>query len=143
MFILCRGKRDGLSKEGSGRVAIYKMTGLIKSYTLEGNYNTGNYVNMLPPRGKEVANKKALLSVPKYTPLIFEDVGRAMGPSILDLINANPASRLSNSEFHSLQGLRNALRNEIERRGTAMPHKVNMIFYSCESFLAVLRRRVI
>lgn len=45
-FSFCRGKRDGLSKEGSGRVAIYKTIGLIKSYTLEGNYNTGKYVNI-------------------------------------------------------------------------------------------------
>lgn len=127
-LMIFRGKRDGLSKEGSGRVSIYKMTGLIKSYTLEGNYNTGKYVNMLPPRGKEVYNKKALLSAPKYTPLVFEDVGRAIGPSILDLINANPASRLPNSEFHSLQGLRNALRSDIDRRGAPnmVPPKVRV-----------------
>lgn len=97
-------------------MAIYKMTGLIKSYTLEGNYNSGKYVNLLPPRGKEMNTKKMLHSVPKYTPTIFEDVGRALGPSILDLCNANPTSRLQNSEFHSLQGLRNALRSEIDRK---------------------------
>lgn len=135
-----RGKRDGLSKEGSGRVAIYKMTGLNKSYTLEGNYNTGNYVNMLPPRGKELNMRKALLSAPKYTPLVFEDVGRAIGPSILDLINANPASRLPNSEFHSLQGLRNALRTEIDKRGlqNLVPNKVSNIH---ESILFETKKR--
>lgn len=63
-----------MSKEGSGRVAIYKATGLIKCYTLEGNYNTGKYVNVLPPRGKELPSKKSNLPVPKYTPAIFEDV---------------------------------------------------------------------
>lgn len=47
-----KGKRDGLSKEGSGRVAVYKSTGLIKSYTLESNYNTSKCVNILPPKGK-------------------------------------------------------------------------------------------
>lgn len=74
MFFFCSGKRDGLSKEGSGRVSIYKATGLIKCYTLEGNYNSGKYVNVLPPRGKEPAAKKSNMLVPKYSPLIFEDV---------------------------------------------------------------------
>ncbi|XP_010000500.1 PREDICTED: cytosolic carboxypeptidase-like protein 5, partial [Chaetura pelagica] len=36
-----RDRRDGQSKEGSGRVAIYKALGIIHSYTLECNYNTG------------------------------------------------------------------------------------------------------
>lgn len=70
-----RGKRDGLSKEGSGRVAIYKCTGLIKSYTLECNYNTGKSVNILPLRGKELATAKVQSPVPpKYTPAVFEEV---------------------------------------------------------------------
>ncbi|XP_029813859.1 cytosolic carboxypeptidase-like protein 5, partial [Manacus vitellinus] len=34
-----RDKRDGQSKEGSGRVAVYKALGIIHSYTLECNYN--------------------------------------------------------------------------------------------------------
>lgn len=111
-----KGKRDGLSKEGSGRVAIYKCTGLIKSYTLECNYNTGKTVNILPPKGKEPITAKVQSPVPpKYTPAVFEEVGRALGPSILDLTNSNPMSRLQNSEFRTLQGLRNTLRIEIER----------------------------
>jgi hypothetical protein len=52
---------------------------------------------------------------PKFTPSIFEEVGRALGPSLLDLTNSNPRSRIPNSEYRSLQGLRNALRNEINR----------------------------
>lgn len=71
---ISRGKRDGLSKEGSGRVAVYKSTGLIKSYTLECNYNTGKYVNVLPPRGKEKTSKAVNLVPPKYTPAHFEEV---------------------------------------------------------------------
>lgn len=73
-FFFFRGKRDGLSKEGSGRVAIYKATGLIKCYTLEGNYNTGRYINPLPPRGKEGIARKINSMAPKYTPAVFEDV---------------------------------------------------------------------
>lgn len=110
-----RGKRDGLSKEGSGRVAVYKSTGLIKSYTLESNYNMAKSVNILPPKGKEVSCKIHNLIPPKFTPAIFEEVGRALGPSLLDLTSSNPCSRIGNSEFRSLQGLRNSLKNEISR----------------------------
>lgn len=80
MYIYCyRGRRDGLSKEGSGRVAIYKATGLIKCYTLESNYNMAKCVNILPPKGKEVLSKMHNLVPPKFTPQIFEEVGRALG----------------------------------------------------------------
>lgn len=79
IFLLYRGKRDGLSKEGSGRVAIYKSTGLIKCYTLECNYNTGKYVNVLPARGKDKAPRAVNLVPPKYTPAIFEEVSEDYG----------------------------------------------------------------
>ncbi|XP_017769035.1 PREDICTED: cytosolic carboxypeptidase-like protein 5 [Nicrophorus vespilloides] len=106
-----KDKRDGMSKEGSGRVAVFKLTGLVQSYTLECNYNTGRLVNVLPPTIKETA--KAIHNVlvpPKYTPHVFEEVGRAIGISILDLINQNPYTRLPHSEYHSLNGLREWLR---------------------------------
>lgn len=135
-----RGKRDGLSKEGSGRVAIYKTTGLIKSYTLESNYNMAKCVNMLPPKGKEQISKVLNLSPPKFTPSIFDEVGRALGPSILDLTNSNPSSRLINSEFRTLQGLRNALKNEISR-GLSKA-RVNKVRFS-DSFLVGERKSTI
>jgi len=34
-----KDKSDNLSKEGAGRVALYKQTGLKHCYTLEANYN--------------------------------------------------------------------------------------------------------
>lgn len=40
----------GLSREGSGRVAVYKATGLVKCYTLECNFQTGRRVNHLTPK---------------------------------------------------------------------------------------------
>jgi hypothetical protein len=40
----------GLSREGSGRVGIYKATGLLHSYTLECNYQTGRRINHLHPK---------------------------------------------------------------------------------------------
>lgn len=65
-----------MSREGSGRVAVYKLTGLVHSYTLECNYNTGRLVNSVPARTKEVINKLRgpLFVPPKYTPSIFEEV---------------------------------------------------------------------
>lgn len=96
-----RGKRDGLSKEGSGRVAIYKMIGLIKSYTLEGNYNTGKYVNTLPPRGKETTTRKVIHSAPKYTPAIFEEVGilNSIAYAMLATLNVNRNISISALSF--------------------------------------------
>lgn len=51
-----KDKGDGLSKEGSGRVSIYKLTNLVHSYTLECNYNMGRINNVIAkprPIGKE------------------------------------------------------------------------------------------
>nr|CAI5859940.1 unnamed protein product [Callosobruchus analis] len=107
-----RDKRDGMSRAGSGRVAVLSITGIIKSYTLECNYNTGRLVNVLPPATKETSGRTQSVTVPpKYTPQVFEEVGRSLGSSILDLTGHNPFSRLPNSEFHTLNGLREWLRN--------------------------------
>lgn len=43
----CKDKKDGLSREGSGRVAMWKATGNPHCYTLECNYATGRRVNHL------------------------------------------------------------------------------------------------
>ncbi|XP_039283758.1 cytosolic carboxypeptidase-like protein 5 [Nilaparvata lugens] len=108
-----RDKQGGLTREGSGRVAVLKATGLIRSYTLECNYNTGRLVNILPPpaRVENLKRRNNLLLVPpKYTPVIFEEVGRALCSSILDLTGSNPHSRLANSDFRNLSGVREALK---------------------------------
>ncbi len=46
----CKDKKDGLSREGSGRVAIWKATGIPLSYTLECNYASGKRINTLAPK---------------------------------------------------------------------------------------------
>lgn len=71
-----RDRRDGLSKEGCGRVAVLKYTGLVKSYTLECNYNTGCIVNIIPPTQRPLRKHlvQPLLVPPKYTPQIYEEV---------------------------------------------------------------------
>ena len=44
-----RDSRDGLSKEGAGRVAFYKLTQCSHCYTVEVNYNSGRSVNVVQP----------------------------------------------------------------------------------------------
>ncbi|XP_011346570.1 cytosolic carboxypeptidase-like protein 5 isoform X2 [Ooceraea biroi] len=110
MYII--DKRDGMSREGSGRVAVYKMTGLVRSYTLECNYNSGRLVNVIPARVRDGMNKTTshMFVPPKYTPAMFEAVGAALGPSILDLTGNNPNSRLPNSQYRSLRGVKSHLK---------------------------------
>ncbi|XP_050447124.1 cytosolic carboxypeptidase-like protein 5 isoform X1 [Cataglyphis hispanica] len=110
MYII--DKRDGMSREGSGRVAVYKMTDLIRSYTLECNYNSGRLVNIIPARVRDGINKtmNPMYVPPKYTPAVFEAVGAALGPSILDLTGSNPNSRLPNSQYRSLRGIKSHLK---------------------------------
>ncbi|XP_034174138.2 cytosolic carboxypeptidase-like protein 5 isoform X1 [Osmia lignaria lignaria] len=110
MYII--DKRDGMSREGSGRVAVYKLTGLIRSYTLECNYNSGRLVNTIPPRIRDGVNKTMapMFVPPKYTPAVFEAVGAALGPSILDLTSNNPNSRLPNSQYRCLRGIKSFLK---------------------------------
>ncbi|XP_034383981.1 cytosolic carboxypeptidase-like protein 5 isoform X2 [Cyclopterus lumpus] len=104
-----RDKRDGQSKEGSGRVAIHKAIGLLHSYTLECNYNTGKTMNTIPPachdNGRATPPPTPSFP-PKYTPEIFEQVGRAVAISALDMAECNPWPRLVLSEHSCLMNLR-------------------------------------
>ena len=53
-----KDQSDGLSKDGSGRVALYKQTKLNLCYTLECNYNMGAVVNKLYPIYDEKIDEK-------------------------------------------------------------------------------------
>ncbi|NXQ88320.1 CBPC5 protein, partial [Nyctibius grandis] len=104
-----RDKRDGQSKEGSGRVAVYKALGIIHSYTLECNYNTGRAVNSIPgachDRGR--ASPPPPPACPaRYTVELFEQVGRAVAVAALDMADCNPWPRLVLSEHSCLGNLR-------------------------------------
>ncbi|XP_011865121.1 PREDICTED: cytosolic carboxypeptidase-like protein 5 isoform X2 [Vollenhovia emeryi] len=123
MYII--DKRDGMSREGSGRVAVYKTTGLIRSYTLECNYNSGRLVNVIPARIRDGVNKTMnnVFVPPKYTPAVFEAVGAALGPSILDLTGNNPNSRLPNSQYRSLRGVKSHLKLTYVSNLSAPPSK--------------------
>jgi hypothetical protein len=68
--------KKGESKEGSGRVAIYRATSnMARAYTLECNYNSGKVVNYVPaPEGLDEPAIE-LESAPAYTDLHFEHLG--------------------------------------------------------------------
>uniref|UniRef100_A0A663FC83 Cytosolic carboxypeptidase-like protein 5 n=1 Tax=Aquila chrysaetos chrysaetos TaxID=223781 RepID=A0A663FC83_AQUCH len=104
-----KDKRDGQSKEGSGRVAVYKALGIIHSYTLECNYNTGRSVNSIPVACHD--NGRASPPPPpafpsKYTVELFEQVGRALAVAALDMAECNPWPRIILSEHSCLSNLR-------------------------------------
>ncbi|XP_054266255.1 cytosolic carboxypeptidase-like protein 5 [Macrosteles quadrilineatus] len=125
-----RDRHGGLSREGCGRVAVLKATGLVRSYTLECNYNTGQMVNILPPTQRDAHDRRNnnLLVPPKYSPSVFEEVGKGLCYSILDLTGANPNSRLCNSEFRSLCGVRDWLRKYVMvTESTLQPKPLNQV----------------
>ncbi|XP_042325737.1 cytosolic carboxypeptidase-like protein 5 isoform X2 [Sceloporus undulatus] len=104
-----KDKRDGQSKEGSGRVAIFKASGIIHSYTLECNYNTGRSVNTVPAACHDNgrATPPPLPTFPsKYTMELFEQVGRALAIAALDMAESNPWPRIVLSEHSCLSNLR-------------------------------------
>ncbi|XP_073993304.1 cytosolic carboxypeptidase-like protein 5 isoform X1 [Rhodnius prolixus] len=107
-----KDKRDGSSREGAGRVAVYKATGLVRSYTLECNYNTGKKMNSVPPLPHTLDKKTpgTYTNPPKYTPAIYEETGRQVLVSVLDMNNLNPWSRISQSQYRTLNSIKEALR---------------------------------
>ncbi|XP_069461629.1 cytosolic carboxypeptidase-like protein 5 isoform X3 [Ambystoma mexicanum] len=118
-----KDKRDGQSKEGSGRVSIHKATGVIHSYTLECNYNTGRSVNAIPvachDNGRASPPPPPAFP-PKYTTDIFEQVGRAVAISALDVEDCNPWPRIIMSEYNCLSNMRAWMLKHVRNmKGTA------------------------
>lgn len=121
----CKDKKDGLSREGSGRVAMYKATGNPLCYTLECNYASGRRINHLSSKLIHATGEyEAELSItdchskiytglvtkaPPYTIEIFEDVGRAFCIGILDYIEKNPISRVPTSNFRCIDNVKSDL----------------------------------
>ncbi|XP_065842968.1 cytosolic carboxypeptidase-like protein 5 isoform X2 [Oscarella lobularis] len=111
-----KDKRDGLSKEGSGRVAIHKLTGITHSYTLECNYNTGRQVNSLTSAvgDRGVVTPPPLAGFPpRYTMQNFEEVGRGVAVAALDYFGINPCSRVPTTEYKTLPNIREWVRDYI------------------------------
>ena len=131
-----KDKREGLSKEGSGRVAMYKTLGLIHSYTLECCYASGRVMNTIVPAINSSAARSAAISPPlhsdlppKFMPEHYADVGKAVAIAALDIIEMNPHTRIPNTSFGSLEAIRNWLkfyiRSKSDRGGNAFSNSVN------------------
>lgn len=69
-----KDKKDGLSREGAGRVAVYKATNLPHCYTLECNYQTGRRINHLAPKIiKESGTVEPEAPITDYTSKIYTE----------------------------------------------------------------------
>lgn len=102
-----------MTKEGCGRVCFYKEFGLIHSYTLECGFHTSTFVNQIPPAAfthrkyngagfeeDEIDNPNSdlyKLGPPLYTTQIYQNIGKNLLVSILDLFDKNPYPRIANS----------------------------------------------
>ncbi|KAL4483174.1 hypothetical protein ABPG74_019200 [Tetrahymena malaccensis] len=121
----CKDKGDGLSKEGAGRVALYKATKLNLCYTLECNYNTGTYTNKLfDYNNTQIENEKKdpdqydqevivngidlqpLKNTTFYTIEIFEQIGEGICDALLDYSSIHPNSRIPNTPYKSLANIK-------------------------------------
>ena len=102
--------KNGDSKEGSGRVALYQQTGLVHIYTVEANYCCSRIMNQTYPAvdapDGRVTPPNRLRASPKYCPQLLHGTGRALMIGLLDLEDANPWSRLPQSPYASLAGVR-------------------------------------
>lgn len=125
----CKDKKDGLSREGCGRVSLYKATGNPLCYTLECNYASGKLLNTISakivksngsvqPENDPITDinssiyTEKQMATPAYTIEIFEDVGTAFCIALLDYVDKNPISRLPSSTFKTLDGLKATLVNQ-------------------------------
>jgi hypothetical protein len=116
-----KDKKDGLSREGAGRVSIYKATDLALCYTLECNYASGRRLNHLSAKlNKNTGEIEPELPItdihsktyqdsktPTYTIEIFEDVGRAFCIGLLDYIDKNPVSRIPLCNLKTIENIKN------------------------------------
>ena len=70
-----KDRHTGAGREGSGRVSAFKATGLLYSYTLECNFNTGRLVNGMPMASRDSGRATPPIKLdhpPKYDPEIYE-----------------------------------------------------------------------
>ena len=79
--------RKGESRDGSGRVGIFKVINIARCYTLECNYNTGKVVNTVPPASNMDDPGMTLDGPPFYTDKTYNHLGGAMMIALLDSIN--------------------------------------------------------
>jgi hypothetical protein len=124
----CVDKKDGLSREGCGRVAIYKLTELPNCYTLECNYTTSKRINQIAPKtnlktgqiepdmpindiNSHFYQNEQNNRIPPYTPTVFEDIGRSFVFGLLDFIECNPITRVPKGIYKCVDGVKRDIIN--------------------------------
>ena len=126
-FMHMKDRHTGEGREGSGRVSAFKATGLLYSYTLECNFNTGRLVNGIPMASRDCGRATPPVQFdhpPKYDPEVYEDSGKALAISILDLTESNPWTRLTCSAHKNLRGVRDWLRKYIKAKAAEEAEKL-------------------
>ena len=124
MFL--KDRHTGAGREGSGRVSVYRATGLTYCYTLECNFNTGRFTNNIPMASRDLgrASPPPVFDIPpKYNPSIYEETGKSMAVSILDLTESNPWTRLTCSSNKNLKGVRTWIKNWLKNAETEAANK--------------------
>ena len=112
-----KDRHTGAGREGSGRVSVYKATGLTFCYTLECNFNTGRHTNTVPLASRDCGRASpppVYDSPPRYSPAIFEEYGKYLLTSILDLTESNPWTRLPCSHSTTLKGVRQWIKQYVK-----------------------------
>ncbi|CAB4069342.1 AGBL5 [Lepeophtheirus salmonis] len=115
-----KDRHTGAGREGCGRVAVFKSTGLVYSYTLEANFNTGRDIKPVPNSPRAGSPSLFYDRPPKYTPSIYEDAGKAVAVAVLDLTDSNPWSRVATSK-HSVKNCESSPNGRLLRRRSAPP----------------------
>ena len=128
--IMNKVDKNGESREGTGRVAIYQATGIAHCYTIECNYHNGKKINHIPQKmnlvSKQTEPEVPVTDIgsklyssgtsPPFTSEILEDAGRATGVAFLDIIGDNPVSRIATSNFKNVGNVREEINNMLSNK---------------------------
>ena len=102
--------KNGESKAGSNRVALYRATNLVHIYTIETNYSCASLTTAVTDAtdtNRTISPGYKVRSRKKFCIESFGQIGKGLLVGILDVKEWNPFSRLKNSEFKNMQILKN------------------------------------
>lgn len=155
-------KNEVKSKDGSGRVQIYKQFNLIHSYTLELGYHSpitmdalAEPVNLDVPFSKKLPQYRFMQDPienrfspyytndvkPRFTIESYENMGKTVCLSILDIFNVNHYSRIPNTPYKSIDEIRKEIaktvgrlerfrRSDISKKKNKVSELAHEMFYS-------------
>ncbi|EAR85016.2 zinc carboxypeptidase family protein (macronuclear) [Tetrahymena thermophila SB210] len=123
-----RDKFEEMTKEGCGRVQVHQITKIIHAYTLECGFHQATQLNYLPPASNAEFKINDVLGFdydpaednqseiykgkkepPVFVPILYQDVGKAILVTILDIFEKNPYSRIPNSSYKTIDNIRRSI----------------------------------